>query len=158
MISDDAKFINDVIEISKTTPVVVDFYSPSSSISKEISPILEKIIIAAAGAVKLVKVNIDENQQIAAQLRVQSVPTIFGFINGQPVDAFAGAKTAIQIKEFVKKLVKTAGGDMGDSPIDKYLTQAKEFFGNQKYQEAGRLFGEAIKLEPDNPIAAAGAC
>ncbi len=154
--SNDSNFINDVVETSKSTPVIVDFYSPNSSISKEISPILEKIIIVAAGAVKLVKINIDENQQMAAQLRVQSVPTIFGFINGQSVDAFAGAKTAIQIKEFVKKLVKTAGGDMGDNPIDEYLSQAKEFFANLKYQEAGQLFGEAIKLEPDNPIAAAG--
>ena len=97
-------FMNEVIEGSSTTPVVVQFWAPWCGPCKQLGPVLEKTVAAVNGKVRMGRVNIDHNQQIAQQLRVQSVPTVYGFFNGQPVDAFAGAQPESAVKQFIEKL------------------------------------------------------
>ncbi|MGY8960138.1 MAG: thioredoxin, partial [Alphaproteobacteria bacterium] len=94
-----ATFMVDVIEASKTTPVIIDFWAPWCEPCKQLGPVIEKVVTENAGAVKLVKINIDENQEIAQQMRVQSIPAVFAFAGGQPVDGFAGALPESQIKQ-----------------------------------------------------------
>src|SRR5258705_8176623 len=108
--SDTAHFMADVIEAWQTTPVVVDFWAPWCGPCKQLTPTIEKVIKGTRGAVKLVKINVDENQQLAAQLRIQSIPTVFGFAGGRPVDGFAGALPESQVKQFVDRLLTAAGG------------------------------------------------
>ena len=91
--SDTARFTEDVIEASMTAPVIVDFWAPWCGPCKELTPALEKSVQGARGAVRMVKVNIDENQSLAAQLRIQSVPAVYAFFQGQPVDGFVGAQS-----------------------------------------------------------------
>ena len=97
-------FMEEVIELSKTTPVIVDFWAPWCGPCKELGPNIEKAVNNANGKVVLAKVNIDENQAIAAQLRVQSIPTVYAFVDGQPVDGFMGAQPESAINDFVKKI------------------------------------------------------
>ena len=97
-------FMEEVIELSKTTPVIVDFWAPWCGPCKELGPNIEKAVSNANGKVVLAKVNIDENQAIAAQLRVQSIPTVYAFVDGQPVDGFMGAQPESAINDFVKKI------------------------------------------------------
>ena len=102
-------FMAEVIEASNTIPVIVQFWAPWCGPCKQLGPVLEQAV-QQSGKVKLAKINIDENQQIAAQMRVQSVPTVYAFVNGQPVDGFAGAQAPSAIAEFVAKLVAMAPG------------------------------------------------
>src|SRR5213076_3174194 len=120
----DASFTADVIEASKTTPVIVDFWAPWCGPCKQLGPALERAVTAAKGAVKLVKIDIDQNPAYAGQLRVQSIPAVFAFVDGQPVDGFMGALPDSQVKAFVDKLAKMAKG--GPSPLDDMLAMAKE--------------------------------
>src|ERR1700742_1711776 len=112
-----ATFAADVLEQSRSVPVIVDFWAPWCGPCKTLGPALEAAVDAAAGAVKLVKVNIDENPEIAQQLRIQSIPTVYAFRNGQPVDGFMGAIPDSQVKAFVSQLAAGGGGhdhDHGD--------------------------------------------
>ena len=105
-------FAADVLEASREVPVIVDFWAPWCGPCKQLGPALEKAVAAANGAVKLVKVNIDENQEIARQLRIQSIPTVYAFRNGQPVDGFMGAIPESQVKQFVQALAGGEGGEI----------------------------------------------
>ena len=154
--SDTAGFAQDVIETSMTTPVIVDFWAPWCGPCKQLTPALEKTVQAARGAVRLVKVNIDENQELAAQLRIQSIPAVYAFFKGQPVDGFVGAQSESQVKAFVERLASQAGAELGPSPVDQALEQAQAALESGQPAAASALFGQVLQHEPDNETALAG--
>ncbi|MEE2981287.1 MAG: thioredoxin [Pseudomonadota bacterium] len=145
-------FEADVIQASNEVPVVVDFWAPWCGPCKTLGPTIEKVVREARGKVRLVKVNIDENQQIAQALRIQSIPAVFGFVKGQPVDGFVGAQPESQIKAFVDRLA----GQSGPSPVDEAVEQAKAALAADDHNGAAALFGQVLQQEPDNVAAIAG--
>jgi putative thioredoxin len=148
----DASFMADVIEASRETPVIVDFWAPWCGPCKQLTPLLEQAVQASRGAVRLVKVNIDENQQVAAQLRVQSIPAVFAFAGGQPVDGFMGAKPASEVAAFVKKLA----GMGGNNGLDEALTQAEEMLETGAAADAAEIFAAVLGEDPANARALGG--
>ena len=155
--TDTAGFRADVLEASLKQPVIVDFWAPWCGPCKTLGPALEKAVKAARGKVRMVKINIDDNQQLAAQLRIQSIPTVYAFFQGQPVDAFQGAVPESQIKQFIERLVQMAGGsdDQGD-PIAEALAQAEEMLGAGEADTAAAIFQQVIQADPENPAAIGG--
>ena len=148
-------FAADVLEASRNTPVIVDFWAPWCGPCKQLGPALEKAVSEANGAVKLVKVNIDENQEIARQLRIQSIPTVYAFKNGQPVDGFMGALPEGQVRTFVQQLA--GGGEHGgaDHATD-VLGAADEAFEAGDIGGAAQAYGHVLQDEPGHPKAVAG--
>jgi putative thioredoxin len=151
--SDTQNFMKDVIEASRSQPVIVDFWAPWCGPCKQLGPIIERVVRAAGGRVRLVKINVDENPELAQQLRVQSIPMVYGFIQGQPVDGFAGALPESQIKAFVERLA----GPVGPSPVEAALEQAKAAVAAGQIDVARQLYERVLGAEPDNPDALAGA-
>jgi len=154
--SDAARFAQDVIEASMAAPVIVDFWAPWCGPCKQLTPALEKAVQAARGAVRMVKVNVDENQSLAGQLRIQSIPAVYAFYQGQPVDGFVGAQTESQIKDFIARLVAQSGGAPGPSPVDQALEQAQAALDGGQPAAASALYGQVLQHEPDNEAALAG--
>jgi putative thioredoxin len=150
--SGDAAFMVDVIEASKVQPVIVDFWATWCGPCKQLGPALEKAVIAAKGAVKLVKVDVDKNPAIASQLRVQSIPTVYAFVDGQPVDGFMGAVPDSQIKDFIARLSAPAG----PSDTEALFAMAEESQGVGDIGGAAQAFAQILQLEPENPKAIAG--
>ena len=148
----DASFMADVIEASKTQPVIVDFWATWCGPCRQLTPALEKAVMAARGAVKLVKIDVDKNPAYAGQLRVQSIPTVYAFVDGRPVDGFMGAVPDSQLKTFIDKLV----GDQGPSDLDQLLAMAKESLDLGDLGGAAQAYAEAMRLDPENPKAIAG--
>ncbi len=150
----DATFTADVIEASRETPVIVDFWAPWCGPCKQLTPVLEEAVRAAKGAVKMVKVDIDQNQQIAAQLRVQSIPAVFAFEGGQPVDGFMGALPASEIKAFVKRLADVGGG--GGNGLDEALAQGEEMLDKGAAADAAQVFAAVLAEDAANARALGG--
>lgn len=149
----DATFMADVVEASQTTPIVVDFWAPWCGPCKTLGPQLEAAVTAAKGKVRMVKINVDENPEIAAQLRVQSLPTVYAFHEGQPIDAFQGAVPESQVKEFVSKLADMSKEDGG---LGEALEAAEEMLTLGEHDDAAQTFAAILEEEPENAAAMAG--
>lgn len=149
-------FAHEVIEASLKVPIIVDFWAPWCEPCKQLGPMLEKAVAQSGGAVRMVKVNIDENQQLAQQLRVASIPTVYGFFQGQPVDGFQGAQPESAVKDFVKRLAEAAGASIGPSPVEQALDQAEALLKEGADGQAEALFGQVLQHEADNRRALAG--
>jgi putative thioredoxin len=157
--SDQTKFAKDVLEASRTVPVIVDFWAPWCGPCKQLQPTIEKVVTEAKGAVKLVKINIDQNQMLAQQLRIQSIPAVYAFFGGRPVDGFMGAVPESQVKQFVDRLVQAVGGVAGEgdgNEIAELLEQAKAATAQNDLELAARIYSEVLGVEPTNVAALAG--
>lgn len=148
----DATFMADVIEASKTQPVIVDFWATWCGPCKHLTPVLEKVIREAKGAVKLVKIDVDRNPGFAGQLRVQSIPTVYAFVDGQPVTGFQGAQPESEVKRFVDRL----SGPPPASEVDEVLAQAKESFDLGDIGGAAQGYAAVLQMDPQNPKALGG--
>ena len=146
-------FMAEVIDGSAKMPIVVQFWAPWCGPCKQLGPLLEKVVAAAKGKVKMVRINIDESQQIAQQMRVQSVPTVYGFLNGQPVDGFAGAQPESTLKQFIDKLV-AAGGSGPD--VAAMVEAANSLLQTQDYDNAMAQYHEIMAADPESPDGLAG--
>ena len=144
--------MQEVIEASSEKAVIVQFWAPWCGPCKQLGPVLEKVC-AKFKNIKLTKINIDENQEIAAQMRVQSVPTVFGFLNGQPVDGFAGAQPESAVTQFVEKLSEAAPGQ---ADISGLLQSGTNALGENEPEKAMQAFQQALSLSPESPEAIAG--
>ena len=154
--SDQNGFAQDVIDVSMQVPVIVDFWAPWCGPCKQLGPLIEKVVKEAKGAVRLVKINVDESQALAGQLRIQSIPAVFAFFQGRPVDGFVGAQAESQLKQFVQRLVKMGAAGAGPSPIDEALEQAEAAFAEGDFGAASAIFGQVLDHEGDNAKAIAG--
>jgi putative thioredoxin len=157
--SDQTKFAKDVLEASRTVPVIVDFWAPWCGPCKTLQPAIEKVVKEAKGKVKLVKINIDQNQMLAQQLRIQSIPAVYAFFGGRPVDGFMGAIPESQVKEFVGRLVQASGGAAEGGEGDDLaaaLEHAKQAIAENDYALAAQIYNEVHEVAPDNLVAIVG--
>lgn len=148
----DQSFPVDVIEMSKTVPVIVDFWATWCGPCKTLGPALEAAVARHKGKVKMVKIDVDKNPAFAGQLRVQSIPTVYGFFNGQPVDAFQGAIPNSQVEQFVAKLAALAG----DDGLGEALIAAEQMLAEGAATEAAETFAAILQEEPGNAAAYGG--
>ncbi len=147
-------FMEDVIDASAKVPVIVDFWAPWCGPCKTLGPMLERLVKEAKGAVRLVKIDVDQNQELAAQMRVQSIPAVYGFIGGRPVDGFAGAQPESQLKAFIQRLT---GGAAGQGPtINELLNEAQTLLGEGQTELALQVYQQILSEEPTHGPALAG--
>jgi len=158
MDADQNSFVRDVIQASREHLVIVDFWATWCGPCKQLTPVLEKVVTEAGGAVRLVKVDVDRAPDISAQLRIQSIPTVYAFRDGQPVDGFQGALPESQIKAWVDQLIKVhgGGGAAGPSPLDEALDAADAAMEGGDINNAGALYAQVLNQDPEHIRALAG--
>ncbi len=145
-------FMKEVLEESRTRPVLVDFWAPWCGPCKTLGPVLEKVVASTKGQVRMVKMNIDEQPAIAGQLGIKSIPTVYAFVNGQPVDGFMGALPEGQIKSFVERLI----GDGGEGDMAEVLASGEAALAEGDLAGAAEVFAAVLEVEPDNLTAISG--
>ena len=146
------QFIDEVIEKSKSIPVIVDFWAPWCGPCKQLTPTLEKVVNKKNGKIILAKINVDENQGIASQLNIQSIPTVYGFVSGKPVDAFQGAQPESKIEIMVDKMIEATPGN----EVPKLINEADQLFKDQKFDESLKLYEKLVSMDPGNTKIIAG--
>src|SRR5215470_2547301 len=154
--SDQQQFTKDVIDASMQVPVIVDFWAEWCGPCKQLGPMIEKLVKDAKGAVRLVKIDVDKNQALAGQLRIQSIPAVYAFFQGRPVDGFVGAQPESALKQFIQRLTKLTGGEPGPSPIDEALEHAEGALKEGDNEAASAIFAQILEHEPDNVKALGG--
>ena len=140
------QFLEEVVEKSKTTPVIVDFWAPWCGPCKQLTPVLESLVNKKNGKVILAKINVDENQGIAGQLNIQSIPTVYGFVDGKPIDAFQGAQPESKVEVMVDKMIDATPGN----DVPRLLGEADQLFKDQKFDESLVYFEKLVGMDPGN--------
>ena len=152
----EATFMADVIEMSNTVPVIVDFWAPWCGPCKTLGPMLEDAVRAVNGAVKMVKVNADECQALTGQLQIQSLPTVYAFFEGKPVDGFQGAVPQSEINEFVARVVKAGGGETPADTLNDAVEVAEDMLTEGQADDAAQTFSAILGEDPNHAGAYGG--
>ena len=147
-------FMDDVIEASKSSPIVVDFWAPWCGPCKTLGPALEAEVKATNGKIKMVKIDIDQNQNLASQMRIQSIPAVFAFVDGQPIDGFMGAKAPSELKVFIEKLLEKVTDDEGD--LSEAIAVANEMLETEEFDDAAETFEAILGEDPNSSLAFVG--
>ena len=157
--SDTASFSNDVIEASKTGPVLVDFWADWCAPCKQLTPILEELVKSYKGLIKLVKIDTEKNQELSQQLQIQSLPTVYAFYEGQPIDGFSGAMPENEVKKFINKVIDASGGNKIEE-LQKAIEDAEKLFNEEDFESALTAFSNLLSAEANNAkiIAGYGKC